>query len=246
MQYAYIFIIFITFLKDSFSGILQNKNVQTLLIGLCLYWVYQNQKEKEDSEEAKAKVFENNTNDPAGNFAILLYTAIFDISLSIPLLGKIGINTDNSKIEDIAKEMGKLKNYNEVYNAYLKIYNRNLTDDLTNEDAYQDFNKGYNSVSTVLSPSVIPKAPSTSTIKTGSNVLLKENMNLRNPDFSNPRILRVSKAEKMKVDYVFNKSLIDPISKKTIVGPWVQVRTEDVFFFDIYLVHITGIKTVGL
>jgi hypothetical protein len=247
MQYAYIFLALFTVFKDSFAGAAKNKNVQTAVIGLALYWVYQYQKAKEDKATESQSVLDDTS--PVARFSSQLHEAIFDVAFTLPILGTFNFNTRNAKIKEIAAEMGKTKCALAVAASYGKLYGADLTADLTKEGAIDDFRAGYNSVSYQggqLGAST-PQSPVSigTSIKIGSNVISKNNMNLRRPVYANAGVLRTTKDnEKFKVIGINKtKAVIDPISKKNIPGTWITVRASNSIE---YFLNLTGIKQVVL
>lgn len=178
MQYVAIIAAIFAVFKDNFSGLFKRREIQFLLIGVGAYYFYTRTKKKEEKENILA----NLPNNEAGLLAGRLHNAFHPL-ISEPVFGwYIPDGTDEDAVKNIAIQMGKLKNYSAVSEAYGTLFSSSLETDLRSEGVYDLFFDNYNAQggSGGGSTTTNPPATSTKNMKKGDIVYTYGGWNLRN------------------------------------------------------------------
>jgi len=226
MQYVAIIAAIIALFKDTFSDLFKRKEVQFVLIGLGAYYVYTTTKKKEEKEEIQT----NLPNNEAALLAQRLFNAFHPL-FSEPIIGGwyLPDGTDETAVKDIATQMGKLKNYAAVSEAYRTLFNTSLDADLRSEGVFDLFFNTYNAQSAIPTN---PTNPTSTSVIVGTNAYMKQaGVNIRSNITGKP--LRTSiKGENLGMVLQLENKLVDGIP-----GIWAKCAkpTQDIGIFKDYV-----------
>jgi hypothetical protein len=120
--------------------------VKAVLFAVLIYFIYRLGRGSFTAAENPENILNNIPNRDDGAYAIRLNDAFHpyvDLSFSWLPLKSLPDGTDESAVEEIAEEMGRLRNFAIVAAAYKSIYKIDLAKDLANEGVLQLFNAAY-------------------------------------------------------------------------------------------------------
>lgn len=143
MQYIAIIAAVIALFKDTFSGLFKSREIKVVAVLGVAYYLYTKLKKDEDKDAVAA----NLPNNAAAMFAQQLHNAFHPL-VSTPIFGWYPPDgTDENAVKSIATQMGNLKNYTAVSEAYTTLFNLKLDTELRSEGVFDTFFNAYNSAS---------------------------------------------------------------------------------------------------
>lgn len=229
MQYVAIIAAIFTLFKDTFSDLFKRKEVQFILIGLGAYYVYTTTKKKEEREEIQ----NNLPNNEAALLAQRLFNAFHPL-VSEPIFGWYPPDgTDENAVKAIAIQMGKLKNYAAVSEAYKSLFSTSLDADLRSEGVTDLFFNNYNAQSGTTTIPTNPTNPTNNiSVMVGSNAFVKQaGVNIRSNSTGQPLRLSTKGENLGRVLKLENKTV------GGITGIWAQCGkpTQDLGLYKDYV-----------
>lgn len=140
MQYLYIAITVLTLFTDYFKGLFRSREMKLLAVGVVLYVIYSNLKNKEKKSELEG----NMANSDEGKLAVKLFQAIQPImQFKIPLLGYTPVYASKKDVADLAYTIGQKGLYQKVAEAYKLLYEIDLSKHLEQNFAFDTFTEAH-------------------------------------------------------------------------------------------------------
>lgn len=243
-QALIIAVVIFTLFRDSIFALFKTKEAKFVGLGVGAYLLYNRFKDSENKEELS----NNLPNSQAGSFAQKLYNAFHPyFNVELPIFGHLPDGTDETAVKAIAVDMGKLKNFSQVSEAYNTLFSNSLKDDLNSEGVYDVFMNAYNGQTQTSVPvNTVPNSPATTPpvttnpgMKKGDTVYSKGGFNLRSTDSPYKAIDKTVAGE----DWIlYNNPYRNTIDK--ITATWVvvqQPKSRYIFYPSYYVVSIDAL-----